>query len=62
MTCSLLALPLAGWGTAYVFAIGLWLCAAALVLAVVLLIAVMVFRMRFQRWYFGTTDPDDPSR
>lgn len=45
--------PIAGWGAAYVFAVGLWMLAASTVPCISWLASAMVFRFRFGHWYFG---------
>jgi hypothetical protein len=51
-----LTIPLAGWGAAYVFAIGLWLAVGSLVPALVWLFLAVIHRVRAGLWYFGIYD------
>ena len=51
-----LAIPIAGWGAAYVAAIGLWLSAAARLPAFSLIAAALIHRKKTGTWYFGNDE------
>ena len=56
MPLGALLVPVAGWGGAYVFAVGLWSMFGAALPALVLLVSAVAFRVKFGHWYFGGDD------
>jgi hypothetical protein len=53
MIVGMVAIPLAGWGAAYVFAAGIWLLPVASLPGLAFLVTILIWRIRSGQWYFG---------